>query len=522
MADFHISGTPPNKKKKTTTVDFTLEPKKTSSTAVKKGDFYISSANEKHDASCNSTVQYTPLNLAPIKTCSCGGGSSDSQSLTLDGYTLGITNGNTVTLPNEWQTISLVGTELTIGPNGNTIDLSPILSGNTDLSFSSAVSPVSLNSSTGTDVTFTEGTGIQLTATGTNLTIINTDPDQVVSITGGTDISVSGTYPNFTIDNTATDLNGIYTGSGTVNYGTLATVTPDPFGAGGDFAIGTFPTWPNIVLNSTEKGFYIAENFYGEAGMIYDGNGFYVSSSAAAIRAETFAIVINNLGIRFNSGPFLQTGSGSPEGVILASHGSIYLNNSGGVNSLYTKQSGGFSNTGWVSLGTIGTTNLSFSGVSSPVTLNSSTGTDVTFTAGTGISLTGTATDLTIVNANPDQTVVLNNGTGINVTGTYPNFTINSTITPGYTRIISNISSNTAAGSASATDYYYLCSNTMTLTLPTAVGNTNRYAIKNVGLGAITVATSLSETIDGATTAVINFTNNSIDIISDGANWNII
>lgn len=45
---------------------------------------------------------------------------------------------------------------------------------------------------------------------------------------------------------------------------------------------------------------------------------------------------------------------------------------------------------------TAGGTDLSYSGVSSPVTLNSSTGTDVTITAGTGISLTGTATDLTI------------------------------------------------------------------------------------------------------------------------------
>jgi hypothetical protein len=43
-----------------------------------------------------------------------------------------------------------------------------------------------------------------------------------------------------------------------------------------------------------------------------------------------------------------------------------------------------------------GGTDLTFSGASSPVTLNSSTGTDVTFTAGTGISLAGTSTDLTI------------------------------------------------------------------------------------------------------------------------------
>lgn len=49
--------------------------------------------------------------------------------------------------------------------------------------------------------------------------------------------------------------------------------------------------------------------------------------------------------------------------------------------------------------------------------------TSPTYTAGTGIDLTGNV----ITNTAPDQTVALNNGTGINVTGTYPNFTINNT-----------------------------------------------------------------------------------------------
>ncbi len=49
-----------------------------------------------------------------------------------------------------------------------------LMGGNTDLTFSGASSPVTLNSSTGTDVTFTAGTGISLAATGTNTTITNT------------------------------------------------------------------------------------------------------------------------------------------------------------------------------------------------------------------------------------------------------------------------------------------------------------------------------------------------------------
>lgn len=48
--------------------------------------------------------------------------------------------------------------------------------------------------------------------------------------------------------------------------------------------------------------------------------------------------------------------------------------------------------------------------------------------AGTGISLTGT-NDVTITNAAPDQVVVLTGSGSTNVTGTYPNFTISSTDT---------------------------------------------------------------------------------------------
>ena len=48
------------------------------------------------------------------------------------------------------------------------------------------------------------------------------------------------------------------------------------------------------------------------------------------------------------------------------------------------------------------TTNLSISGTSSPLTLNSSDGDDVTITAGTGISLTGTSGNMTITNTVTD------------------------------------------------------------------------------------------------------------------------
>lgn len=70
------------------------------------------------------------------------------------------------------------------------------------------------------------------------------------------------------------------------------------------------------------------------------------------------------------------------------------------------------------------TTNLAFSGTSSPIVLNSSSGTDVSYLDGTGIALTGTTGNMTITNTAPDQVVTIANGGGVTVTGTYPNFTV--------------------------------------------------------------------------------------------------
>jgi hypothetical protein len=75
----------------------------------------------------------------------------------------------------------------------------------------------------------------------------------------------------------------------------------------------------------------------------------------------------------------------------------------------------------------------------SAVTLNSAGGTSLVFdgtgptlstkglTAGSGILIGAAATQISITNSAPDQTVVLNEGAGIDITGTYPNFTVTNT-----------------------------------------------------------------------------------------------
>jgi hypothetical protein len=63
----------------------------------------------------------------------------------------------------------------------------------------------------------------------------------------------------------------------------------------------------------------------------------------------------------------------------------------------------------------------------------------------------------------------------------------------------------------------------ITITLPTAVSNTNLYVIKKIDSSGnnVTVATTSSQTIDGGTTAVIKVQYASISVVSDGSNWYI-
>jgi len=92
----------------------------------------------------------------------------------------------------------------------------------------------------------------------------------------------------------------------------------------------------------------------------------------------------------------------------------------------------------------------------------------------------------------------------------------------GITRSVNSISSPATAGSTASTDYVYFVSGTTTLTLPTAVSNTNKYTVKNTGSNTVTIATTSAQTIDGSSTASLPVPNTSLDLISDGSNWRIV
>ena len=62
----------------------------------------------------------------------------------------------------------------------------------------------------------------------------------------------------------------------------------------------------------------------------------------------------------------------------------------------------------------------------------------------------------------------------------------------------------------------------MTLTMPTADGNSGRYTVKKVSPGILTIEAQPGELIEGESSITISFENNSVDLISDDTNWNII
>jgi len=67
------------------------------------------------------------------------------------------------------------------------------------------------------------------------------------------------------------------------------------------------------------------------------------------------------------------------------------------------------------------------------------------------------------------------------------------------------------------------CTNTITITLPTAVGTSGRFhTIKNSGTGVVTIATTSSQTIDGSATQSLATQWSKITVQSTGANWIII
>lgn len=131
--------------------------------------------------------------------------------------------------------------------------------------------------------------------------------------------------------------------------------------------------------------------------------------------------------------------------------------------------------------------------------------TDINLKAGSNVTITYAANNTTKYT---DVTISASGGGGGSVGGTV--------------RSINNISTSQTAGNNSGTDYVYIASAGVALTLPTAAANTNMYTIKNTSNSSVVVLPDAADTIDTSANAILSFKYTSIDVISDGtSNWSI-
>lgn len=92
----------------------------------------------------------------------------------------------------------------------------------------------------------------------------------------------------------------------------------------------------------------------------------------------------------------------------------------------------------------------------------------------------------------------------------------------GITRSVNNISTSQTAAAVAGTDYVYIASAGVALTLPSASGNENLYTVKNTGVSSVLVAPDGSDTIDSDANIILATQYTSVDLISDGtSNWSI-
>lgn len=91
----------------------------------------------------------------------------------------------------------------------------------------------------------------------------------------------------------------------------------------------------------------------------------------------------------------------------------------------------------------------------------------------------------------------------------------------GTTRSINSISTSQTAGDTAGTDYVYIATAGVKLTLPTAVSNTNLYTVKNASNSSVLIVADGSETIDDDPTIIMPIKYTSVDLISNDTNWQI-
>ena len=90
------------------------------------------------------------------------------------------------------------------------------------------------------------------------------------------------------------------------------------------------------------------------------------------------------------------------------------------------------------------------------------------------------------------------------------------------TTSVVSVTGTTTLSSVANRHYIALLGSGAVATLPTAVGNTSLYHLKNVHTASLTVAVTSSQTIDGGTGSLTILPKQCYTLVSDGSNWVII
>lgn len=287
------------------------------------------------------------------------------------------------------------------------------------------------------------GTGISKTYddAGGTLTIANTLPDQTVALTGGTGITTSGTYPNFTITNNAPDQTVALSAGANISVsGTYPTFTI----AATDTQTDSFKTiavsgQSNIVADSATDTLTIAEGsnvtLTTTAGTdtltiaATDTNTTYSAGTGLALGGTTFSLDagLNNLTDTTITSP------AAGQVLIYDNSNSIFENAllTAGTNVTITNADGS------ITIAATDTQTDSFKTIAvsgqSSIVADSATDT-LTLAAGSNVTLTTNAGTDTLTIAATDTNTTYTAGSGLTLSGTEFSLT-NNAVTIGGTSV---------------------------------------------------------------------------------------
>lgn len=275
----------------------------------------------------------------------------------------------------------------------------------------------------------------------------------------------------------------------------------------GDFTVGDgLSNSGNVILQSNTGSNFIDK--IASSSSLYDAPHFQ-GYRARGTLASPQAVTVGDAGVIYSS--FMYDGSNYQEnGVILiVADGAISNGIVPGLISLAPANSAGV-----LSAGLTVDSNL-LSTFYGPIALKGKTSGAVTIQPA---SIAGSWTMTLPTVAGSNGQVLQTDGNGITTWATAGASSVASAIN----RISSIITASQTAASTSLTDYIYFANAGLSVTLPTAVGNNNLYTIKNISNSSVLVLTTSAQTIDGSANALLPVQNQSLDLLSNNANWQVI